>query len=58
MAHTLPALTTSATNLSINIDELDAAIKTLAEAVVPLQGASERFGRMVDRMPSRKRNRP
>ncbi len=44
------------TEVATTMDELRESVATLALAVAPLQGASERFGRMVDRIPSR-RNR-
>ena len=40
--------------LSPSIERLDEAITTLAGAVAPLQGASERVGRLVDRLPERR----
>jgi hypothetical protein len=43
------------TSLSESISRLDASITTLADTVAPLQGASERIGRLVDRMPERRR---
>jgi len=44
------------TELADTMGELQVSIATLAQAVAPLQGATERIGRMVDRIPSR-RNR-
>lgn len=37
------------------IDRLDASVAVLAGAVAPLQGTSERLGRLVDRLPERLR---
>lgn len=37
------------------IDRLDASVAVLAGAVAPLQGTSERLGRLVDRLPDRLR---
>ncbi len=38
-----------------SLKRLDDTIGVLAEAVQPLQGASERVGRLVDRLPERRR---
>lgn len=40
--------------LADTMDELQVSVATLAQAIAPLQGASERLGRMVDRIPSRR----
>jgi DNA repair ATPase RecN len=37
------------------IEELDGQIKVLADALAPLQGTTERLGRLVDRLPQRTR---
>jgi hypothetical protein len=37
------------------IEELDQQIKVLADALAPLQGTTERLGRLVDRLPQRTR---
>ncbi|MCD2197789.1 hypothetical protein LQ327_30900 [Actinomycetospora endophytica] len=39
------------------IEELDGQIKVLADALAPLQGTTERLGRLVDRLPQRTRQR-
>ena len=41
--------------LAGRIDNLDEQIKVLADALAPLQGTTERLGRVVDRLPGRKR---
>jgi DNA repair ATPase RecN len=39
------------------IEELDGQIKVLADALAPLQGTTERLGRLVDRLPQTRRQR-
>lgn len=40
--------------LADTMDQLQGSVATLAQAIAPLQGASERLGRMVDRIPTRR----
>ena len=39
------------------IEDLDGQIKVLADALAPLQGTTERLGRIVDRLPSGRRQK-
>ena len=39
------------------IEELDGQIKVLADALAPLQGTTERLGRLVDRLPQTRRQK-
>ena len=41
--------------ISSSIGQLEETTTTLAEAIAPLQGASERVGRLMDRLPERRR---
>jgi hypothetical protein len=40
--------------ISASVAQLEETTTTLAEAVAPLQGASERVGRLMDRLPERR----
>ncbi len=42
------------TELADTMNQLQESVATLAQAIAPLQGASERLGRMVDRIPTRR----
>ncbi|MBB5800553.1 ABC-type transporter Mla subunit MlaD [Saccharothrix ecbatanensis] len=51
LAELAPRITT----LTDNTGQLDESIRVLAAALGPLQGTTERLGRLVDRLPDRKR---
>ncbi|WP_051772148.1 hypothetical protein [Saccharothrix sp. NRRL B-16314] len=46
------------TALADDTGQLDESIRVLAAALGPLQGTTERLGRLVDRLPDRKRRGP
>ncbi len=55
-ASQLDILVNDATRLASIIERLDETITTLAATLGPLQGATERVGRIVDRLPDRRRS--
>lgn len=57
VADRIGPLVQDTTRLAESIDQLDGAIATLATTMHPLQGATERLGRLVDRLPSQQARR-
>lgn len=57
VADRIGPLVQDTTRLAASIDRLDGAIETLATTMHPLQGATERLGRLVDRLPSQQARR-
>jgi hypothetical protein len=57
-SRTLPALPDRMTGLEDTMDRLEASVRVLAEATAPLQGTTARLGRLVDRLPERRRAEP
>ncbi|PSL53679.1 hypothetical protein B0I31_108126 [Saccharothrix carnea] len=53
--HQLAELEARIAALTGNTGQLDDSIRVLAAALGPLQGTTERLGRLVDRLPDRKR---
>lgn len=51
----LAPLASETGRISASVSQLGETTTALAEAIAPLQGASERFGRLVDRLPERRR---
>jgi hypothetical protein len=54
-SRTLPKLPDRMTGLEDTMDRLEASVRVLAEATAPLQGTTQRLGRLVDRLPERRR---
>ena len=50
-ASELTKVTPDLRTVASRIEELDGQIKVLADALAPLQGTTERLGRLVDRLP-------
>lgn len=51
----LEPLASETGRISSSVAQLGDTTTALAEAIAPLQGATERFGRLVDRLPERRR---
>jgi prefoldin subunit 5 len=54
-SRTLHKLPDRMTVLEETMDRLEASVRVLAEATAPLQGTTARLGRLVDRLPERRR---
>src|SRR3954447_12319557 len=54
-SRTLPKLPDRMVGLEDTMDRLEASVRVLAEATAPLQGTTQRLGRLVDRLPERRR---
>ncbi len=54
-ANQLSAVAPDLRSVATRIDALDRQIGVLADALAPLQGPTERIGRIVDRLPDRSR---
>ena len=55
-SRTLPKLPDRMTGLEDTMDRLETSVRVLAEATAPLQGTTARLGRLVDRLPERRRS--